>query len=72
MRPRIYYLVTNTDDKSTVYVNTPDEIENITGIEANLFRNMEPAQLIIINHWEIICDQTMPKTTMYYKNLWRD
>ena len=72
MKPRIYYIVTNTDDNTTVYVNNTKEIEELTGVERGLFYKMLPGELYIINHWQIICDQTMPKDSMYYKNLWRE
>lgn len=69
--PRKYYIITNLKTKEETYVNTLEDIERITGIQASTFRAMTPAELWVIDDYEIICDETKPACTYYCKNLWR-
>ena len=70
--PRKYYIVTNLKTKEETYVNTLEDLENLTGMKASTFKAMTPAELWVIDDYQIICDETKPVCTYYYKNLWRD
>ena len=66
-----YYIVTNLKTKEETLVNTLEDLESITGMKASAFKGMTPAELWVIDDYQIICDETKPVCTYYYKNLWR-
>lgn len=69
--PKKYYIVTNLTTNEETLVNTLEDLEILTGIDASAFKGMKPAELWIIDDYQIICDQTRPVCNYYYKNLWR-
>ena len=71
MTPKKYYIVTNLITNEEVLVNTLEDLINITGCPKGILAGMKPAELIVIDDWQIICDETKPIETWYYKNLWR-
>lgn len=72
MEPKKYFIVTNLNTKEEIYVNTLEDLGRITGCTPTMFTKMTPAELWILGDWQVICDETKPVCTYYYKNLWRD
>lgn len=69
--PKKYYIVTNLKTNEETLVNTLEDLEILTGIAGSAFKGMSPAELWIIDDYQIICDETRPVGTYNYKNLWR-
>lgn len=69
--PKKYYIVTNLTTKEETLVNTLEDLQILTGIDASTFKAMQRAELWIIDDYQIICDETRPVCDYYYKNLWR-
>lgn len=45
--PRKYYIITNLKTKEETYVNTLEDIERITGIQASTFRAMTDRKSVV-------------------------